>query len=580
MNSPSGLKILERSVLGMILVYLILYVFLSPVLSPHDYDLIGTYYEIAWRFWLTNGGLPQFNPLLCGGRSLGADPQIPIFSPLTLLIPLFGPVALVKLEMVTSLFLGTAGLVLLLERFQIGRKGQAWGALCFLAGGGVVSRFFAGHVAMIYLFLFPLFIYLSVKLCDPQLNRRHRTRWWYWLLFIYAGLYKPHLFIYGLPLLLIEAVCRSIQTKRTKPVIEIAGATLASGLVCMVAMLPAWRFFQDFPRPTTITHVWTPLYTFVFNLLAPMKSLPKSLYGDSSLLRHEYSFFLGPIAVWLAWVGFRSKALKQSPLTLSLVVLFFASMLLGLGSHSDEFIPWNLYSWFHRFWPGFDSVRVPMRMWFGAFFVLVVLSSVGIEKTKLPQWVVIGLGALPLVISGVIALSRPVANATQLQWNPPRKFAVDVKLVKTHPDDQYRHIRIGNGTIDCSMNLEINQSHSLKPEPMLSAKVQSDHPLAWGVERINWSRISVIASSLAPFKIQLNQNSSPYWTFKGQGRVGTDYGLPLTVESVNDEIKGELAFEQPWVLRSLIISILGWLGFIGYGIFALRKEKKIPHSHE
>ena len=140
--------------------------------------------------------------------------------------------------------------------------------------------------------------------------------------------------------------------------------------------------------------------------------------------------------------------------------------------------------------------------------------------------------------------------------------------------------RIGNGTIDCSMNLEINQSHSLKPEPMLSAKVQSDHPLAWGVERINWSRISVIASSLAPFKIQLNQNSSPYWTFKGQGRVGTDYGLPLTVESVNDEIKGELAFEQPWVLRSLIISILGWLGFIGYGIFALRKEKKIPHSHE
>ncbi len=91
LDEKSWNRILQIALGVIIACYAIHFLVLGFLIGPFDYNHLSSYYELAWRFWRGPGGLPQYNPYLCGGRTLGGDPQIPVFHPLILLIPLIGP---------------------------------------------------------------------------------------------------------------------------------------------------------------------------------------------------------------------------------------------------------------------------------------------------------------------------------------------------------------------------------------------------------------------------------------------------------------------------------------------------------
>ena len=161
-------KALKVALAILVFTYLVNFIFLGFFIGPFDYDHLSAYYELAWRFWVQSPGLPHFNPFLCGGRTLGGDPQIPIFHPLVIFIPILGATWTIKLELLAQIFLGTWGLHRWLLNWKVERTGCLWGVFLFLSGGGVVAKALVGHVTLGSYLLLPLFFLLSYRLAEKE----------------------------------------------------------------------------------------------------------------------------------------------------------------------------------------------------------------------------------------------------------------------------------------------------------------------------------------------------------------------------------------------------------------------------
>ncbi len=569
-------KALKVALAILVFTYLVNFIFLGFFIGPFDYDHLSAYYELAWRFWVQSPGLPHFNPFLCGGRTLGGDPQIPIFHPLVIFIPILGATWTIKLELLAQIFLGTWGLHRWLLNWKVERTGCLWGVFLFLSGGGVVAKALVGHVTLGSYLLLPLFFLLSYRLAEKERDFSKREILSYWLLFIYSGFYKPNFLIYVVPVLLIEVLARTLLTQKFWALGQFIFAVGISTVCNAISELPALSYFLAFPeRKDTVAAYYTPLYTLLFNLLMPLKSIPKIFYGPGFFMqRHEYSFFLGPMALYFTFLGLKSLKSRR-PELLALFVFIFFSAALGVGSIEDGLSPWFIFTWLKPFWPGFQSIRVPPRFWFGVFLGLIIFSALGFSKglKKIPSTIFVFLGVLPLLLSAVINLSKTSIHATQTQWTTPRLYPDRFTQVLGDETRIYSIIRQGKGSIKCVPNLSVFESASLVEGDTLLSTGTRPHTtdLAW----LSWNKIRVktAATVSAPFQLSLNINASPYWSFEGEGELKYQRGAPLTLSSRNGHLNGHLVFLQPWVGESLIISLAGWLFLLLFAFYYKRKLK-------
>ena len=111
MESRGFSPLLKLSLAIVIGTYVVNFAVFGDRIGPFDYDHLSSYYELAWRYWISSPGVPQYNPYFCGGRTLGGDPQVPLFHPGVLLVPLLGPTRVIKLELLMQLALGVYGLL-------------------------------------------------------------------------------------------------------------------------------------------------------------------------------------------------------------------------------------------------------------------------------------------------------------------------------------------------------------------------------------------------------------------------------------------------------------------------------------
>jgi len=568
---------LKWALISMGALYALNYLVLGFLVGPFDYDHLSAYYQIAWEFWKSPGGLPHFNPYFCGGRTLGGDPQIPIFSPLTLLVPLLGPTWLIKLEMLAQLGLGAYGLWRLMDFFRATREGKFWGLLVFVTGGGITSRFLVGHVTLGFYFLFPLFLFLSYRLCEPA-PTQHKFKLFglYTLLFIYSGLYKPNFMLYAVPVLLVEHVARAVLKKNAKIFFYFVAAVALCALTNAVSYLPAWKYFSDFPRPDDLPTKFIPIYAFLAGLVFPLKAIPEVLYGEVFLQRHEYSNFVGPVALFFAWFGFKRSKSEFRAEIFSLVIFMIVSIWIGLGSPETGFSLFFPFSWLRSIWPGFDSVRVPVRFWFSAYVVLILFSSLGfrLPKTRWQFIVLILIGILPLWIPAAINLTKPTVLAKRTQWTKAEIRSREPRWVEGDPHSMLPYIRNGVGILNCADNIEVFEAKGLKARPHIP-KITSSGDFITARWK-DWSRIHLEASSDVSFTILLNFNHSDYWTFSNSTGVITSkpYEL-LKLEASTGHLKGDLVFRQPFVKLSLLISVITWVVLIfGFGLAAFKMKRE------
>jgi hypothetical protein len=554
-------KSLKISVVALAFAYSVNFIFLGFLIGPFDYDHLSAYYEIAWRFWTHSPGIPQYNPFLCGGRTLGGDPQIPIFNPIVLLIPILGSTWTIKLELLTQLILGSLGLDRWLKDWGCELSGRLWGIFLFIAGGGVVAKFLVGHVTLGFYLLLPIFFWLSYQLSNSRKFFSKKTVLLYWILFIYSGLYKPNFLIYLVPMLLIETLTRSLLSKNFWGLGHFIVAVIVSGLCNATSELPAFFYFKEFPlRQDTVGAYYTPVYTFLFNLLLPLKTIPKILYGPGYFLqRHEYNIFIGPLGLYFAFQGLKSLKVKR-PEIVSLFVFFVVSAWTGFGSFEDKFSFWYPFTWLKTGWPGFTSIRVPTRFWFGSYLSLIVFSAIGFSKThkKLPTWALLTVGIFPLLITSIVNLSKTTVQATQTQWTISSNYPSQIIQTFGTSSDIYKPIREGKGVINCLRNLAVNESAKLTENDSLHNESTPQVPVKLNWLSWNQVQLSAQSSTPTPVKISINLNSSPYWKFMGNGQIDYKPGGLLTVRGTSGILSGVLVFEQPWVKESIILSLGGY----------------------
>ncbi|MBI4403758.1 MAG: hypothetical protein HY537_06340 [Deltaproteobacteria bacterium] len=567
-------SLLTMSLTLVIALYVIHFVLFGFYIGPYDYDHLSSYYELAWRYWASSHHLPHFNPYFCGGRSLGADPQIPIFHPLVILVPVMGATSLIKLEMLGQLALGTWGLFKLLKNMGCPRENVLWGMLLFISGGGIVCRFMVGHVTLGFFFLFPLFVYLSYELAKCSGKRQHKLACLTLLLFTYAGLYKPNFLIYGVPLLAVEHFSRAWLTKN----IRVAGWFIAGILCCILvnasAYLPAWHYFTHFPRTYDAGIKHSPWVAFVANLLFPLKAVPEPLYGNVFMQRHEYSIFLGPVGLFFAALAIKRNFHWHQAIPFILMALF--SFGLGLGATEEGLSIFTPFSWLYSWWPGFHSIRVPVRFWFAAYFVLVLFSAKGFSPpASRVHWVLLlGLGILPLLANVSINLFKTTLLAAQKQSSIPRLYPHELLWAEGHPDNMYSYIRKGQGVLACQDNLESHRSSKVEQGPFLRTNIIG--PAHVDARLLDWNEIAVSATNAQHSTIRFNFNHSPQWIFRGQGAtISSVLGEPLTLTASNKMIEGHLVYEQPYLKEGVAITMCSILaigvGLLGWG-YTMRRR--------
>jgi dephospho-CoA kinase len=563
---PNPLRLALAVILGS---YLLVHAVLGDWVGPYDYNHLAAYYDIAYRFWTTGQGTPGFNPFLCGGRTLAADPQIPIYHPWIALVGLVGSTWALRLELLFALFIGAVGCCRWLRWLGLNQSQVAWGTVLFLAGGGVVSKIAVGHVTLSFYFLYPLFLYLSYRLTENRGRRFRRLLFVYCAAFTYAGLYKPNFFVYGLMPLLLESLFRSYLRRSFRPAFAIGCAIGISALVQSVSALPAYSYFTRFPRPPDHPFTWAHSYSFVANLLLPLKTIPSFLYGEFLFLPHEANLFLGPVALVFAFLGLRRWQGKRAELW-SLGLLFVVSFFLGLGSTAPGF-QWNEpFTWF-GFWPGFSSIRVPPRFWFGSFVGAIALSAAGFVITTNPwtRKLVWLLGLLPLTVFALFHIGKtlyPFQGAL-----PTAVYAPD-PLRHGFIDDNnepLQSIRQGIGTINCTQNLQAFTAKDLREGALLDLFPQTYSGTArWK----NWSSAELDLETRPGDKIQFNMNHSDFWNWNGtDAEIISTPGDRLTLTAKATGLRGTLQFSDPLVEVGKKLSLLGWALLLLLGLYAYSK---------
>ncbi len=567
-------RMLFISAVLLALLYLVNFGLLAYLVGPFDFNHLSTYYEMAWRFWRSAPGLPEYNPFFCGGRTLGADPQVPIYHPLTALVGLLGPALVLRWEMLAQIVLGVGGLWLWLKRWQVEVPGRLWGCLLFAGGGFIVARYMVGHVTLGFYTLTPLYFWLSYRLCDRQETALPRAALGMALLSVYCGYYKPNFFIYAVPALGIEALTRAILLRRFRPLGVLIAAVAFAGMASAVSLLPAASYFGAFPRSYDSAPKAIPFYTLLANLLVPLKAIPGRWYGPDFMQRHEYNVFLGPVAIGFAALGLR-RIWPERAERIALLVFGLATAWIGLGRHSAGISILEPYTWLHALWPGFESVRVPVRFWFGTYLTLVVFSALGFAwpRRRWTQALIVVCGLLPIVVHSAVNLSKASVLALQNQWNPPRAYPADFVQRHENPDTPYSKIRAGEGVIECVENLEAFRSPILREGSLLSTRSYS--PITLRAHWVKWNRIAFEGHSSQRARVPFNFNHHPYWSAAGVTIV-SDIGDPLTVELPPGGFKGELVFRQPWVAIGLLLSIATWaLGACFFAWLFRRRPRRI-----
>lgn len=559
------------------LLYAVNFGFLAFLVGPFDFNHLSTYYELAWRFWRTSAGWPEFNPFFCGGRTLGADPQIPIFHPLVPFVGLLGPALVLRWEMLAQIALGSWGLWQWLRRWQVETPGRLWGCFLFAGGGFVVARFMVGHVTLGFYALTPVYFYLSYRLCDRTERNRRGLAVGMALLTFYCGYYKPNFFLYAVPALGVEATVRSVLLRRFAPLGILIAAVTFAGFASAVSLLPSSSYFAAFPRTFDSGPKAIPLYSLLANLLMPLKAIPSRWYGTEFLQRHEYNVFVGPVAMVFAAFGLR-RIWPERAERLSLLVFGLAGAWIGLGRHGEGVSAWEPYTWLHAVWPGFESVRVPVRFWFGTYLAVVVFSAMGFAWPKRRAWqvVIVLVGIAPILGHASVNLSKASFLTAQTQWTPARAYPTDIAQRHETPDTPYAKIRAGEGVIECVENLEAFRSPILREGPLLQTR--ADAPVTLNARWAAWNRIVFDGHSSKVSRIAFNFNHHPFWRTMGAGSVGvvSDIGDPMTLEVPAGTFRGEMVYRQPLVRLGLLLSVLTWgLAILLYFFFRRGRPRRI-----
>ena len=416
--------------------------------GTHDWDQHFAFHEAARKSIVEYGQFPLWNPWMCGGNLLLANPQSTFLNPAFVFVLLFGTVIGMKLIIIFYLVLGMLGMYLVARFYGAGKLSSFIAPIIFMLSSTYALRASMGHSVWLTLGLVPfvfLFFLKSIKKWKMILIAAVFNC----LIFFGGGIYP---LVFGNLFIAIYALLDGIFERRKKAFVMVIVLIVITMLFGAVKLIPFYNFSsqfavqQDDVQETSIGILYDSLFS--------RNQLPTSrIYESSQGLQwgwHEYGHYIGFVVFIISLAGaillFKKKNVKK----LVFSILIFT--LLALGNAT----PFNIWALLHKL-PLLSSLHGSFRALFVVMLCISILAAMMLtvmeKKTRIfkinAKLVVILIIAVILV--DLYLVSSPIYRGAF----PKEPMAVleEESFVQVYSTDptrlQYRNMLQNWGTVNC-----------------------------------------------------------------------------------------------------------------------------------
>jgi hypothetical protein len=492
-----------------------------------DYDQFLVFDEL--QYWNANlfGASKQWAPVLCGGVSIAAEPQVPFASLSMLLSYVLGPLPGIVAAILIYLGLGWIGAYLYSGLWLTESRQRSLAASLFIGNGFFICRLAHGHIDFIPFLVLPLALWMihgPTRLLQLLLLG---------MLLSVSIDGSPAAIIHLVVWIALYTIVLSWVRRSITPTLFLAAACAVAAVLDAGYLWPMLNAQGDFPRRTADT--FTGPWALVWFLLLPHrgKVLPSNGTGI------ELSVFIGPFLAILVW-RYR-ELLRRIPddMRVPLLAVSIASICLGMGSlHSMGLPVWlSPFDWLRPL-PGFRSIGVTGRYWGFLALPLSLAAAMAISKymKDAPE------GPRKTLFLGAALLTQLVFQAQSVSsgWSHSRAYTpaplqgiysgapqqIERVLLQTTGRRRHRHhqgelISPTRAVINC-YDMDDFKRAPVDPGTDLIKEVEFfdsgvETPPTLQASFITWNHIRVTplpqtGTAIAEFRITFNQAFNRGWT--------------------------------------------------------------------
>ncbi len=320
--------------------------------------------------------LPIYDPYVCGGLDILANPQSYLFSPLILFNFLFNPYLSNLFSVIFCAILGGFSMIKLLDYFKIEQKLQLLGALVFLSSNWFGLHYLEGHIVFRSMQLIPLAIYLVFCL------EKHLIYWIYFSLLMAFFLLDGAIYCFNFTFFFL-LIAILLKKPSLNALFVIFKQNFRSVFLILLAFL-----FLIIPKiiPVLLLHInhaaelhfysygWYDMFLaffYPFNLLHDLRIFDE--FGKN-LRMHEYVCYLGYFSIFVMIFARKTIFLPENKKIWAFLLIF---LWIGTG-FGLIFNPWTIYI----LTPFLNNSHVQSRFLIFFYIFFVILMIKGISKLK------------------------------------------------------------------------------------------------------------------------------------------------------------------------------------------------------
>jgi hypothetical protein len=579
--------------LSILATYVALFVVFFRRVGRMDHDQFLVFHEL--QYWNASlfGSSRQWTPVMCGGLSTAADPQVPFASLGMALATVLGPFYGLRLATAAWFAVGWVGAFLYAGLGSRERVTRALAASLFIGNGFFVMRLQHGHLDLIPFLSLPLVLFIlhRRRILGERLGGGLVGAMVLSLLLgatialVLDG--APVAILHWLLWIGVYALALAVVERAPGGVGTLAGAGAVAAVLEAGYLWPVLAAQQEFPRSTP--DAFTSPLSLLWFLVVPGggKVVPAPALG------HELSLWVGPVLLWVIvrharvfWQALPREL--REPLAVTAVVSF----VLGMGSLGVLGWPWILSPFdLLRRLPGFRSMGVTARYWGFLALPLAMAGASGVTRLVRERGAsraVRGLLVLAMLLqvgfqAGAVASGLRGSRTYAPAPLPPTGRPMEIEFARSGGLPQGATITPTRGVIDCYNNGDFLRP-PMVPGRLLVQQVWLDdrpfHPTAFKGSFLSWSHIVVEpGASLPPgrWRVVLNQAHHRHWRSADAMVQPTPEGN-LAIEWVSERGPAgpiHLVFEDPVSTLGSRVSRIAWASlFLGVPLAALWRRPR------
>lgn len=346
-----------------------------------DWDYFVSHAQVGRTTLVEHGQLPLWSPYHCGGAALFENFQSRVYSPSFLLVLASGSNLGNRLAMLVFLVLGFEGA----RRFARAAGAGPWAArfvgFAAAGNGAVLSQMAMGHFGEMPYLLWPFWL-LSVRTAEDKPFRGALTGGlWLALTYLEAGIYP---LVHGVLFAGVWCGVRALRGRTLRPLIALAGVTMASLLLSAYVLVPSAVHMASNPRGTVspetvpVKALFTMLLSTDFDWARPFR-FDEQIWGY-----HEYAAYVGPVFL-IALFACLARIRKQRA-----IVGWLTGGLVFLGWVLGDFAPFSPWTLGHHL-PVLGSMRASGRAIMPMLFCFSMAIALAIGTWRFAPYLVLAL---------------------------------------------------------------------------------------------------------------------------------------------------------------------------------------------